>query len=318
MFVLNAIAAILAWLGRHGTGAVAISIFVGLAVPPLAALFKPLVGPAIFLMLCLAFLRVDPAALRHYFTRPALAFAATAWIMLAIPVGFGLLLTGLGLKDALPVLFLALVLQAAGPPIISAPAFAALLGLDAALSLTVLILGSALTPFTAPAFAEVFADGVLTLPPLALGSTLLLIMAGSALVAAVTRRLAGTAWVERQTERMDGANVVLLFVFAVAVMEEVGVQLVAGPLFVLAVLALAFAAALGLTALTTLVFLRASLKRAFALGLAAGHRNVAVLVAASGAAMPDLVWLYFGLAQFPVYTLPYLLSPLARRIASKT
>lgn len=313
-----AVAAALAWLGRHGTGAVAISIFVGLAVPPLAALFKPIVGPAIFLMLCLAFLRVDPAALRHYFTRPALALVATAWIMLVVPVGMGLLLTGVGLKEALPALFLALVLHASGPPIISAPAFAALLGLDAAISLTVLILGSALTPFTAPVFAELFAGGVLTLSPLALGTKLFLILAGSALVAFVTRRVAGNAWVERQTERMDGMNVVLLFVFAVAVMEEVGVQLVARPLFVLAVLALAFASALGLTALTTLVFLRTGIKRAFALGLAAGHRNVAVMLAASGAVMPDLVWLYFGLAQFPVYTLPYLLSPLARRIAAKT
>jgi BASS family bile acid:Na+ symporter len=74
---------------------------------------------------------------------------------------------------------------------------------------------------------------------------------------------------------------------------------------------------LGLTALTTLVFLRAGIRRAFALGLAAGHRNVAVMLAASGAAMPDMVWLYFGLAQFPVYLLPYLLSPLARRIVPK-
>jgi len=30
---------------------------------------------------------------------------------------------------------------------------------------------------------------------------------------------------------------------------------------------------------------------------------------------PPRARLYFGLAQFPVYTLPYLLSPLARRIA---
>ena len=46
----------LAWLGRQGTRAVAASIFVGLALPALAALFKPLVGPTIFCLLTLAFL----------------------------------------------------------------------------------------------------------------------------------------------------------------------------------------------------------------------------------------------------------------------
>lgn len=314
MAPIHAVFAALAWLGRHGTAAVAISIFVGLAVPPLAMLFKPLVAPAIFIMLCLAFLRVDPVALRNHFTRP-LAFAATAWIMLAVPMVLGLILLGMGLKDLLPPLFLALVLQAAGPPIISAPGFAAMLGLDAALSLAVLILCSVLTPFTAPAFAEMLVGSVVALSPVALGGRLFVILAGAALVAVAVRRIAGRIWVERQTECMDGLNVVMLFVFAVAVMEEVGRQLVARPLFVLTLTAVTFALALGLTALTTLVFIRAGLARAFALGLAAGHRNVAVMLAAS--AMPDLVWLYFGLAQFPVYLLPYLLTPLARRIVLK-
>lgn len=317
MVLVHALAAALAWLGRHGTSAVAISIFVGLLVPPLAALFKPLVAPAIFIMLCLAFLRVDPVALRGYFTRPLLTFAATAWIMLAVPAVLGLALLGTGLKELLPTLFLALVLQAAGPPIISAPGFAALLGLDAALSLAVLILCTALTPFTAPAFAEVLVGGVVALSPLALGGRLFAFLAGAALIAVVVRRVAGRAWIERQTQGMDGLNVVMLFVFAVAVMEEVGLQLVARPLFVLTLTGIAFALALGLTTLTTLVFIRAGLARAFALGLAAGHRNVAVMLAASGGAMPDLIWLYFGLAQFPVYLLPYFLTPLARRIVLK-
>jgi len=38
---LTALAAALSWLGRQGTRAVATSIFVGIAVPPLAAWFKP-------------------------------------------------------------------------------------------------------------------------------------------------------------------------------------------------------------------------------------------------------------------------------------
>src|SRR5262249_772365 len=61
-------AAALAWLGRQGTRAVALSLFAGLALPWLAAAMKPLFTPSVFVLLCLAFLRVDPAALRRRLT----------------------------------------------------------------------------------------------------------------------------------------------------------------------------------------------------------------------------------------------------------
>jgi BASS family bile acid:Na+ symporter len=41
-----------------------------------------------------------------------------------------------------------------------------------------------------------------------------------------------------------------------------------------------------------------------------------LMLAATGGALPDLTWLYFALAQFPIYLLPYFLSPLARRLIS--
>ncbi|MEI8152865.1 MAG: Na+-dependent transporter, partial [Hyphomicrobiales bacterium] len=52
-------AAGLAWLGRHGTNAVAISILLGIALPPLGALIRPIFPETVFLLLCLAVLRVD-------------------------------------------------------------------------------------------------------------------------------------------------------------------------------------------------------------------------------------------------------------------
>lgn len=82
-------AAALSFVGRHGTLFAAASIFVGLAVPPLAAAVKPHLGEAIVVMLTLAFLRVDPTELRHHFTRPGLIAAATLWVMLIVPVALG-------------------------------------------------------------------------------------------------------------------------------------------------------------------------------------------------------------------------------------
>ena len=119
---------------------------------------------------------------------------------------------------------------------------------------------------------------------------------------------------ERQRERIDGLSVVLLFIFALAVMGGVTLRFLSEPLFVLALVVFSFALALGLTAVTTLVFARAGRERAFALGLACGHRNLGLMLAATGGAVPDLVWLYFGIAQFPIYLVPQLLKPIARRL----
>ena len=72
----------LSWLGRQGTRAVAALVFIGIAVPPIHALLKPFVTEAIFGLLFIAFLRVDPASLRTYLGRPGLVIAATAWTTL--------------------------------------------------------------------------------------------------------------------------------------------------------------------------------------------------------------------------------------------
>src|SRR5207247_604190 len=134
MRLLDLLAAALAFLGRHGTRAVAASIFLGLAVPPLAVPFKPLVPEAIFLLLMLAFLRVDARELRAHFAKPGLVVLATAWIMLAVPAALGLVILAFGLPELVPDLFVGLMLQASAPPIMAAPALPALMAPEAASS----------------------------------------------------------------------------------------------------------------------------------------------------------------------------------------
>ena len=139
MKLLAVLAAALAFAGRHGTLLAAASIFVGLAVPPLAAAVKPYLGEAIVVMLTLAFLRVDPAELRDHLTRPGLIAAATVWVMLIVPAVLGTLFLTLGLDRSMPGLFFMLVLQMSAPGLMSSPALAALMGLDVALTLASLI-----------------------------------------------------------------------------------------------------------------------------------------------------------------------------------
>jgi BASS family bile acid:Na+ symporter len=318
MAFLDRPAAGLAWLGRHGANAVAISILLGIALPPLGTLIRPFFPETVFLLLCLAFLRVDPAALRAQLARRRLLLAAALWTMLIVPVLAGLGLSALDLSDRSPGLLLALMFNVVAPPIFSSPALAALMGLDAAATLALLLVCTAVTPFVAPALIAIFVGPAVTFSPVALGLRLVLMLAGAACVGIAVRSVAGKAWVERQAERIDGLNVIVLFLFAVALMGDVLTSTIARPLFVLGLLALSTAVTFGLSGLSVLIFRRAGLRAALPLGHAAGSRNTGLMLAAAAGAVPELVWLYVALIQIPIYALPLIVKPLLRRFAPRS
>lgn len=316
MKLIGALAAALGLAGRHGTLLAATSVFVGLAVPALAAACKPFLGEAIVIILTLAFLRVDPADLRRHWSRPGLIAAATIWAMLIVPAVLGMAFLAFRLDQWAPGLYFMLVLQMSAPGLMSSPALAALLGLDVALTLATLIVSTAIAPLTASFFTHIYLGTALA-SPLAFGIKLFLIIAGCALTAAVIRRVTGQAFIEAQHERIDGLSVLAMFMFAVAAMDGVADRLRSEPLLVLELTALAFGLALIMTAFTAVIFLRIGRARAFAIGFITGNRNVGLMLAATGFLVPDLAWLYFAIAQFPIYLLPHLLKPLVRRFLSK-
>jgi BASS family bile acid:Na+ symporter len=199
--------------------------------------------------------------------------------------------------------------------VISAPTLAALMGLDAALSLATLVVCTAATPLTAPVFAALFVGGGMALSPVTLGAKLLAMLGGAAIVATLVRRTAGQDWIDRRMAHIDGLSVIALFFFAVALMDGVLYAILQEPLKVLGLTALSFGLSFGLAALTVLVFVRLGMGQALALGLAAGNRNMGLMLAAAGTAVPELTWLYFAIAQFPIYLMPAMLKPLARRVA---
>lgn len=50
------------------------------------------------------------------------------------------------------------------------------------------------------------------------------------------------------------------------------------------------------------------------IGYGSGQRNMGLLVAALGAGVPPTTFLFFALAQFPIYLLPWLLRGVAAKI----
>jgi len=316
MSILRALQGALAWLGRQGTRALAASIFLGLAVPPLAAYVKPYLGETVFVLLLFSYLRTDPIAFRRYLREPGLILVAALWVMVAVPLIFGTAYALVGIREAMPALYTIMILQCAITPITSSAAFAALMGLDVAFSLAALIASNALSPITTVAFSYLFL-GTSLFSPIELGVKLFYFFAGAGAVAYGIRRIAGQEWIDRQKEPIDGLNVIAIFVFAIAAMESVPRYVLADPLFALELFVLIVVLTLALIGLSVLVFLRAGLDRGLAIGLLAAFRNIGVVMAALGATLPDLAWFYFAMVQFPIFLLPAALHPLARRLSEK-
>jgi hypothetical protein len=107
-------------------------------------------------------------------------------------------------------------------------------------------------------------------------------------------------------------NILLLLVFVTAVMGTVAGSFVADPLKASASLLLAFAIFFALLAVTALIFRKLGREHALALGLMVSQRNMGLMLAATAGVLPATTWLYFALAQFPIYITPQLLRPLAR------
>jgi predicted Na+-dependent transporter len=307
----------LTWIGGQGTRAVAALVFIGIAVPPLGELVKPFVTEAIFLLLCISFMRVDIGALRDHLRRPGIVIAATAWTTLAVPAMIGVIFHAGGLGARSPDLFLALMLQAVASPMMAAPSLAALMGLDATLVLVTLVTSTALVPFTAPLFAAIFFGGVLSLSPSALGLKLAAILIGSLAVAAAIRWFAGASAIRRHKLPIDGLNILILLVFVSAVMGNVAGSLFADPARMIGVTALAFAIFFLLVGVTALIFRGVGRERALAIGLMVSQRNMGLMVAATDGLLPGTTWLYFALSQFPIYLSPQLLKPIVDRLRAQ-
>ena len=311
-------AAVLSFLGRQGTRVVAALVVAGVALPSVGTFFKPYVTEAVFVLLCTAFLRVDIAALKVYLRRPAIVLAATVWTSAAIPVLFGMSCYAFGLKTRAPELFLGLMLQGLASPMMASPALAALMGLDATLVLVTLVTSTALVPLTAPLFAWVFIGPALSIPPLMLAAKLFAILAGSAFFGFGVRRFVGLEAIERQGDAINGFNVIVLFVFVAAIMENLGARIFSDTGTMAALAALAFVVYFGVLFLTFLVFWYKGRERALAIGFMVSQRNLGLMLAATGGALPEITWLYFAVSQFPIYLAPQLLQPLARRVLGKT
>lgn len=301
----------MALIARNAGSVLAAGVFVGLAAPPVAETLRPALAASVWLLIVLSAMRINWADAAHASRRPAHVVAIVALLLIAAPAVAAALAWALDLDDGLA---LALVLMAGAPPIMSSPALALLLGLDAAYALVLMLAATLATPLVLPAVML----GLLGLDlDLAAGALLLRLglFVTTALVAGlVARALLGQARVVVAAPAIDGCAVVLLVVFAMAIMDGVTAKAIAEPVQVVAFVTAAFAANMALQGVAACACAALGRRRALTVGFVAGNRNMALLFAVLPDTSDPAVFLYFAVAQLPIYLLPIGLSPVYRRL----
>lgn len=301
----------LAWSARHGGALLALSLFVGLAAQPLAALLRDIVPVTVAGLMTLVLLRTDPVQVFGYLRRPALIAALTLWILVVTPLLMG---GAVLLLDPGPELAAALVIMATGCAATSAPAFARLAGLDGEISLIVALLTTLLVPLTAPPLALELMGYDLAIPLGALMLRLALLVGLPLLLSLLLRSLLGREALDRWASACDGASVWLVVLYGIGVMEGLPAVAAREPAWMTLALISAFAGNLGINLITAIAFAAAGLRVALAGGLVAGNRNMALYLAVLPQATEPKILLFFVLCQFPLFLSPFLLRPLYQRL----
>jgi BASS family bile acid:Na+ symporter len=304
----------LSLIGRYGTQGFVVSLLVGLALPWLAAVARPLLGVAIFFFVMITFLRVDLRALIRLIRRPG-ALVLTCICLVLTPaavVSAAVSVIGRGTLD--PGLLLGLAILAAAPPMMSAPAIAMLLKVEPTLILAAVLSITVLSPLVSPIVTNLVAGAAVPLDVVALIQRLVLLIGGAVAAATVLRRLLGQERIHQHKASFDGLGVVMYFIFAVAAMDGVLAAMLTDPGRVVQFLGAAVALSLTGFAVSWLVLRPVAPAERLVLGYATGQRNMGLLIAALGASTPDTTFLFFALAQFPIYIGPQIIRPLADRL----
>jgi BASS family bile acid:Na+ symporter len=299
----------LAWLGRRGGVLIAIAVFAGLLVPPLAALLKPFLLPAILGPFVIALLRIDWQRLAHQLGRPLEIGAALLWLLLVSPVLVHLLLTPFGLP---PLVHGGLVMMAAAPPLMASGYLALLIGLDAARAVALTLVSTALMPFTLPLVSLYLLGVDIDVPLGDLMLRLALVVGGCLAFAWLLRRLIARAFIARHAEPLDGLAVLGLLIFAIAIMDGVSALLLRQPGFALLCVLAVIGVNLTLQLTGSLAFAWLGRRGALTIGMCGGSGNFGLLLAALTDRVSFELLLLIAAAQLPIYILPVIQKHLYR------
>ena len=286
-------------------------VVIGLSMPSIAEVIRPLVVPISVVMAVVSMLRIEPAKLLATFQRPIFLGLAALFVLLVLPVVTFILAKTLGLPGWLVT---GLTFASAAPPLSSAAAFAILVRVDPGLVTGIAIPATLLAPATVWMLTSAFpglGEGV------ELGALVLRlsgIILGALVVALLIRRFLGEERVTAWGMGLDGVTVVLVMLIGIGVMHDIGLAFRSAPGLLLGILTLTALVSYGSLIITMATFWLIGRDEAFAVGLCGGVKNMAVMVAAVLGTVDPRISLVVITAQFPIFLSPLLMRPLFARL----
>lgn len=304
-----------AFLSRNAAWVLALGVFAGLVLPELARNLRPLLPLAVGGLLVLSVMQTRFADFRRQLHRPLAPAAVIVFLLCISPALVWFLVQTLEVPEKLKP---ALVLMAAAPPIMAAPAMAMMLRLDAPRMLAVVIGATLLAPFTLGVAANWFIGAELSFDPTRLAVRLAGFIGVCFALAVLLRLSLGSRRMNEHKPLLDVLGLVLLLAFAVAIMDGVAQRLSLETGYVLTVIVISFIANILLQLVGGGAFFYTGASSALTVGFACGNRNMGLLLAVlPESSAPDTL-LYFAVAQIPMFTLPALLLPMYNVLLKRT
>jgi BASS family bile acid:Na+ symporter len=282
----------------------ALSIFIGVAFPQLASWFKPFLLPTIFLMFTFAILQIRFADVIRYALRERSTWIILLWQLAVLPLIAAILLRPL-LSDYF---YLLAVVSLCAGAITATTALTRLFGLNDALAMVVGMLGTIAMPIPLYLFlnAGTALDANVELS-VYINRIVIFIAVPFALVALIRWVIneRTDAWIRQQ---MPVAVLILLTVFGLSVMDGVQALLLEQPLLLLQYVALAFCVSLVVQLVTFAALRFLGQRDAMTACMLSAYRNMGMVAAIAGASLGEHFFIYVGIWQLPMYTLPKILA----------
>ncbi|MCP5149286.1 MAG: hypothetical protein H6983_12375 [Ectothiorhodospiraceae bacterium] len=305
------ISAVFRALQRHATLVMAACLFLGLAVPPLAAALSPVVFPFAVGTMLLSLTRLDWRAAGALLQRPLLPIGIVVAAMVVAPVVVHAVSEVLAAGHPLAT---GATLMASAPPLLSAPAYALLLRVDAALAMVASVPANLLTPVVMPVMVASLVDVTVDISAADLAGRLA-VMVGCAFGGAwLMRKVMGTARIEHHAHYVDGLMLVLLCSFGIGVMDGIRDLVVSDPAAVASAALAAFGLSIALQAATIALGWRLGARTTLTAAMLMGLRNGILVLGAVGDAAGPEVKLFLIAFQFPLYILPALMRVVFGRL----
>jgi BASS family bile acid:Na+ symporter len=284
----------------------AVSIFLGVMFPALATLFKPLLFPTIFLLFFFAVLQVRLSdAVEAAISERACAIILI-WQLVVLPLAASVLLKPL-LDDHW---YLFSVVALCTSSITATTAFAKIFDLDAAMALSVCILGTLLMPLPLYLVVNLVGGVEVAINFSTYVSRIVIFILLPFLLVWLVRSRASVA-LNHELSRLSPAIVLcLLMIFGLCVMDGVRDMIHEEPVHLILLVVMAFALSLSVQLATYLGLRFLGARLAKTACLLCAYRNMGIVAAITGTSLGEYFLIFVGVWQLPMYLLPLLLKRL--------